>query len=176
MVHSGPSKRHRVACKWQLQGRTSQPAALPSSCFLQLRRGIRKPPLSGSTSGADNRILPSTTGLAKPRPPADRAPGQPVLPNWALHAPLLARSVVALLAVATTGAPQAWLSACGQPKNASIAGTVCAIVLAIELSDVAGADYGRGIFKRSHTPNTGPCRKGRQLHEAQTARFDQAIR
>jgi hypothetical protein len=30
---------------------------------------------------ANNETPPGTTGLAKPRPPLDRAPGQPVLGN-----------------------------------------------------------------------------------------------
>jgi hypothetical protein len=30
---------------------------------------------------ANNQAPPGTTGLAKPRPPLDRAPGQPVLGN-----------------------------------------------------------------------------------------------
>ena len=33
------------------------------------------------TRTANNETPPGTTGLAKPRPPLDRAPGQPVLGN-----------------------------------------------------------------------------------------------
>jgi hypothetical protein len=33
------------------------------------------------TRTSDNRTPPGTTGLAKPHPPVDRAPGQPVLRN-----------------------------------------------------------------------------------------------
>ena len=33
------------------------------------------------TRTANNQTPPGTTGLAKPRPPLDRAPGQPVLGN-----------------------------------------------------------------------------------------------
>ncbi len=33
------------------------------------------------TRTANNQTPPGTTGLAKPRPPLDRAPGQPVLNN-----------------------------------------------------------------------------------------------
>jgi hypothetical protein len=33
------------------------------------------------TRTANNETPPGTTGLAKPRPPLDRAPGQPVLDN-----------------------------------------------------------------------------------------------
>jgi hypothetical protein len=33
------------------------------------------------TRTANNEAPPGTTGLAKPRPPLDRAPGQPVLGN-----------------------------------------------------------------------------------------------
>ena len=33
------------------------------------------------TKTANNDSPPGTTGLAKPRPPIDRAPGQPVLGN-----------------------------------------------------------------------------------------------
>ena len=33
------------------------------------------------TRTASNETPPGTTGLAKPRPPLDRAPGQPVLGN-----------------------------------------------------------------------------------------------
>ena len=33
------------------------------------------------TRTAKNETPPGTTGLAKPRPPLDRAPGQPVLGN-----------------------------------------------------------------------------------------------
>jgi hypothetical protein len=33
------------------------------------------------TTTANNETPPGTTGLAKPRPPLDRAPGQPVLGN-----------------------------------------------------------------------------------------------
>ena len=33
------------------------------------------------TRAASNETPPGTTGLAKPRPPLDRAPGQPVLGN-----------------------------------------------------------------------------------------------
>jgi hypothetical protein len=33
------------------------------------------------TRTANNETAPGTTGLAKPRPPLDRAPGQPVLGN-----------------------------------------------------------------------------------------------
>lgn len=35
--------------------------------------------LEVDTRTADNETPPGTTGLAKPRPPLDRAPGQPVL-------------------------------------------------------------------------------------------------
>jgi hypothetical protein len=33
------------------------------------------------TRTANNETPPGTTGLAKPRPPLDRAPGQPVIGN-----------------------------------------------------------------------------------------------
>jgi hypothetical protein len=33
------------------------------------------------TRTANNETAPGTTGLAKPRPPLDRAPGKPVLGN-----------------------------------------------------------------------------------------------
>jgi hypothetical protein len=33
------------------------------------------------TRTASNQTPPGTTGLAKPRPPLDRAPGQPILGN-----------------------------------------------------------------------------------------------
>jgi hypothetical protein len=33
------------------------------------------------TGMANNQTPPGTTGLAKPRPPLDRAPGQPILGN-----------------------------------------------------------------------------------------------
>ena len=33
------------------------------------------------TKMANNQTPPGTTGLAKPRPPLDRAPGQPILGN-----------------------------------------------------------------------------------------------
>jgi hypothetical protein len=33
------------------------------------------------TRTANNQTPPGTTGLAKPRPPLDRAPGQPILGN-----------------------------------------------------------------------------------------------
>ncbi len=35
----------------------------------------------GDTRTASNETPPGTTGLAKPRPPLDRAPGQPVINN-----------------------------------------------------------------------------------------------
>ena len=34
-----------------------------------------------NTSTASNKAQPGTVGLAKPRPPLERAPGQPVLGN-----------------------------------------------------------------------------------------------
>jgi hypothetical protein len=34
-----------------------------------------------NTRTANNETPPGTTGLAKPRPPLDRAPGQPVIGN-----------------------------------------------------------------------------------------------
>ena len=37
--------------------------------------------LEVDTTTANNETPPGTTGLAKPRPPLDRAPGQPVLGN-----------------------------------------------------------------------------------------------
>jgi hypothetical protein len=37
--------------------------------------------LEVDTRTANNETPPGTTGLAKPRPPLDRAPGQPVLGN-----------------------------------------------------------------------------------------------
>ena len=37
--------------------------------------------VSTDTRTANNESPPGTTGLAKPRPPLDRAPGQPVLGN-----------------------------------------------------------------------------------------------
>jgi hypothetical protein len=39
------------------------------------------------TRTASNETPPGTTGLAKPRPPLDRAPGQPLLGNWAATYP-----------------------------------------------------------------------------------------
>ncbi len=35
----------------------------------------------GYTRTASNASLPGTTGLAKPHPPLDRAPGRPVIDN-----------------------------------------------------------------------------------------------
>jgi hypothetical protein len=41
-----------------------------------------------NTRTASNETPPGTTGLAKPRPPLDRAPGEPVLGNNELpHSP-----------------------------------------------------------------------------------------
>ena len=39
------------------------------------------------TRTVNNETPPGTMGLAKPRPPLDRAPGQPVLGNWAATYP-----------------------------------------------------------------------------------------
>ena len=37
------------------------------------------PPEQADTGAANNETPPATTGLAKPHPPLDRSPGQPVL-------------------------------------------------------------------------------------------------